>query len=176
MRELRLDLASARRDLLLVELEKFRCLAQLEQMLCRPAAFQRADYRRRVRFAVGMAQGSEGAGVALPDQDGPDDRQAGAAGDAAYDVSELHVHQLEGFLHVLNMLAGAGLDFLPNGITPHGQAVTNHIVAVPETTLLNGYRAPFKDRPSGRGMSPGTGRGCATLLSSIQPRSGVKTL
>ncbi len=78
-----------------------------------PFGAQRAGNRRRVRLAVGIAQGSEGAGVALPVQDRPDDRQAGAAGDVAYDVSELQVHQLEGFLHVLNMLGSVGHEHRP---------------------------------------------------------------
>src|SRR5712691_4562139 len=76
-RELRLDLEVARRDLLLVELEEFHGLPQLEQMLRTPGALQRAGDRLRVRLAVGVAERGEGAGLALPVQDRADDRPAG---------------------------------------------------------------------------------------------------
>jgi len=99
--ELGLDLAVARGDLLLVELEQFQALAELEQMVLAPGAFQGARDGLRIRLAVGIAQRRQRAGLALPVQDRPEDDQARPAEDVTDDAGELEIHQLKGFLHVL---------------------------------------------------------------------------
>ncbi len=60
------------------------------------------------RSCSGGRAGGERAGIALPAEDRPDDRQAGHPGDVADDVGQLQVHLLEGLLHVLNMVGGVG--------------------------------------------------------------------
>jgi hypothetical protein len=52
-------------------------------------------------------------GVTQPGEDRSDDRQAGQSGDVAHDVGQLHVHLLEGLLHVLDMVGGVGHQHRP---------------------------------------------------------------
>jgi len=50
--------------------------------------------------------------VALAGHEGPDNSQAGHAGDVADDVLELDVHLRQGLLHVLDVLAGIRYEHL----------------------------------------------------------------
>ena len=60
------------------------------------------------RFAaMVIAELSQAGGVVFAGDNSPDDLEAGLAGDVRDDLGEFKVHQLQGFLHMLNMLGAA---------------------------------------------------------------------
>src|SRR5204863_7136874 len=71
--ELRLDLLIASGDLPLIELDELDGLAEFEEVLRAPGAFQRAGDCGLVGLAAAVAQPGELVGVPLPVEDRPDD-------------------------------------------------------------------------------------------------------
>lgn len=57
--------------------------------------------------AMVIAEFSQTVGVVFAGDNGPDDVEAGLAGDVRDDLGEFEVHQLQGLLHMLNMLGSA---------------------------------------------------------------------
>jgi hypothetical protein len=79
--ELGLDFVIAGGDLLLVEVDEFRSLTELEEVLGAPGALQRTGDRRLVGLAAAVAELGELVGVSLTVEDGPDNGHPGHAGD-----------------------------------------------------------------------------------------------
>lgn len=98
-------------DLLTVEVEHRQRLLQDEEMLCPPGTGERLRDFFDALFAVWVAIGSQSLGIALPSNDGANDRLPGDAGDIAEGLRELHVHLQQGLLHVQDV-RGAMLDEL----------------------------------------------------------------
>ena len=57
--------------------------------------------------ATAVTEFSQTNGVVFPGDNGPDDLEAGLSGDIRDDLGEFEVHQLQGLLHMLNMLTAA---------------------------------------------------------------------
>lgn len=77
-------------------------------LVAAPSAFQGAGDGVRPHLAVGIARRCQRAGFTLPVQDRPDHGRASPAGDVADNVGKRQLHQLEGFLHVLDVAGGIG--------------------------------------------------------------------
>ena len=64
------------------------------------------DFSFRLAAMV-IAELSQVDGVVFAGDNSPDDLEAGLAGDVRDDLGEFEVHQLQGLLHMLNMLTAA---------------------------------------------------------------------
>jgi len=78
------------------------------------------DFSFRVAALV-IAEFSQADGVVFPSDNSPNDLEAGLAGDVRDDLGEFEVHQLQGFLHMLNMLAAVSNEVSPlTGVSSEG--------------------------------------------------------
>lgn len=94
-------------DARLVEVVERQCLLQGEDVLGLIVAGQRCTYRLDSRLAVAIPHRRQNGGIAFSTDDGADDPHARGAGDVSDDMMQLHVHEGQCLLHVLDM--GGGL-------------------------------------------------------------------
>ena len=74
--------------------------------------------------AAGVTEFSQLVGVTFTSDDGADDLEAGLTGDVRDDVGQLNVHLMQGFLHVLGMLASTSEEGgALAGVGPHSANV-----------------------------------------------------
>ena len=102
----RFDPLVALGDLPVVEVEQIHGLLQGEEVLLPPMSLKSLGNGGLVVLAPVVPHPGQLAGIALPVYDGPDDLEAGDAGDVADDVLEFDVHLGQGLLHVLDVVGG----------------------------------------------------------------------
>ncbi len=89
------------------EVVGFQGLLESEEVLGLVVAFEGFGDLFFAFGAAGVAVLGEFEGVVLAGDDVTEDSHTGLAGDVGDDVGEFEVHQLEGFLHMLDFAAGA---------------------------------------------------------------------
>jgi hypothetical protein len=104
----RVDLAVPRADLLVIHVIEGYGLGQGQEMLLAPVPMERLGNGGLIVLAAIMTEVGPWRGVALPGEDGPNDRHPGLTRQIADDMLARDVHLREGLLPMLDMLAGRG--------------------------------------------------------------------
>lgn len=108
-----LEFAITGDDFLCVDIVKLDGLLKFKEMLIEVGAFQRFGDVFLSTTAMGVTVSGEDGGVALSGKNGTDDGHAGGTGDVADDIVQLEVHQVEGFLHMLNVRSPVAQEQVP---------------------------------------------------------------
>jgi hypothetical protein len=106
--ETRFNLLLTRLQLLLQKLILLKGLLQCKEMLGAPVPFQGLGDRSLIVFATPIAVEGQALGIALAGEDGADNLYTRLAGNITDHLSQLEIHLLKSFLHMLDSSRGGG--------------------------------------------------------------------